>query len=87
MIVTSMQRGGMETFTMNVYRAMDRTKVQFDFLLHRDFKGDYDDEIERMGGRLYRIRRQNPLDPVIGTPSTRSSPSTIMMSCMPSSTV
>lgn len=63
MIVTSMQRGGMETFTMNVYRAMDRTKVQFDFLLHRDFKGDYDDEIERMGGRLYRIRRQNPLDP------------------------
>ncbi len=62
MIVTSMQRGGMETFTMNVYRAIDRSKVQFDFLLHRDLKGDYDDEIERMGGRIYRIRRQNPLD-------------------------
>lgn len=63
MVMTSMNRGGMETFTMNVYRAIDRSKVQFDFLLHRGFKGAYDDEIEALGGRIYRICRQNPLDP------------------------
>lgn len=63
MVMTSMDRGGMETFTMNVYRAIDRSKVQFDFLLHRDFKGAYDDEIERLGGKIYHVRRQNPFDP------------------------
>lgn len=63
MVMTSMNRGGMETFTMNVYRAIDRTKIQFDFLLHRDFKGAYEDEINALGGRIYRVRRQNPLDP------------------------
>ena len=63
MVMTSMDRGGMETFTMNVYRAINRDEIQFDFLLHRDFCGAYEEEIQRLGGRIYRIRRQNPLDP------------------------
>ena len=58
-----MNRGGMETFTMNMYRHIDRSVVQFDFLLHRGFKGDYDNEIKSLGGRIFYIRRQNPLDP------------------------
>ena len=29
-----LDRGGAETFVMNVYRQIDRTKVQFDFLVH-----------------------------------------------------
>lgn len=62
MIMTSMDCGGMETFTMNIYRAIDRSKVQFDFLLHRPHHGDYEDEIERLGGKIFRIGRQNPLD-------------------------
>lgn len=62
-VTTNMNRGGLETFTMNVYRSLDRTKVQLDFLLHRPERGAYDDEIEALGGRIYRIRRQNPLDP------------------------
>lgn len=63
MVMTSMNRGGMETFTMNMYRQINRELLQFDFLLHRDFKGDYDEEIESLGGKIYRIRRQNPFDP------------------------
>lgn len=59
-VVTYMGRGGLETMIMNYYRQMDRTKVQFDFLVHRDFRADYDDEIERLGGRIYRIRRLIP---------------------------
>lgn len=61
-VTTNMNRGGLETFTMNVYRALDRSRVQLDFLLHRPTRSAYDDEIEALGGRIYRIRRQNPLD-------------------------
>lgn len=52
---TIMDRGGAETMVMNYYRHIDRTRVQFDFLVHREQRGAYDDEIERMGGRIYRM--------------------------------
>lgn len=53
-VVTIMNRGGIETMIMNYYRAIDRTKIQFDFLVHRQERGDYDDEIESLGGRIFR---------------------------------
>lgn len=59
-VVTYMGRGGLETMIMNYYRHIDRTKVQFDFLVHRSFRADYDDEIEVLGGRIYRIGRLIP---------------------------
>ena len=40
---------------MNYYRHIDRSKIQFDFLVHRVFRADYDDEIESLGGRIYRV--------------------------------
>ncbi len=52
---TIMDRGGAETMVMNYYRHIDRTKVQFDFLVHREQRGAYDDEIEALGGRIYRM--------------------------------
>ena len=52
---TVMDRGGSEAMTMNFMRNMDRSKVQYDFLVHRDYKGAYEDEIEMMGGKIYRI--------------------------------
>lgn len=62
-IVTYMGRGGLETMIMNYYRHIDRSKVQFDFLTHRDEKWDYDDEIESLGGRIYHLPRLNPFSP------------------------
>lgn len=59
-IVTYMGRGGLETMLMNYYRAIDRNRIQFDFLTHRDFRADYDDEIEALGGRIYRLPNLNP---------------------------
>ena len=59
-VVTYMGRGGLETMIMNYYRHIDRSKVQFDFLVHRDFRADYDDEIEALGGRIFRIPRLVP---------------------------
>lgn len=59
-IVTYMGRGGLETMLMNYYRHIDRNKVQFDFLVHRDFEADYDKEICELGGRIYHISRLIP---------------------------
>ena len=39
-IVTYMGRGGIETTLMNYYRHMNRSQVQFDFLVHREFRAD-----------------------------------------------
>ena len=54
-LFTIMNRGGAETMVMNYYRRIDRSKVQFDFIVHREERGDYDDEIEALGGKIYRI--------------------------------
>ena len=48
-IVTTMNRGGLETMLMNYYRNIDKSKIQFDFLLHRSEKSDYEDEIKDLG--------------------------------------
>ena len=60
-IVTYMGRGGLETMLMNYYRQIDRSKIQFDFLVHRDFEADYDEEILAMGGKIYRLPPLNPI--------------------------
>lgn len=59
-VVTYMGRGGLETMLMNYYRNIDRSKVQFDFLTHRDFKADYDDEILALGGKIFHLPNLNP---------------------------
>lgn len=51
--VAGLTRGGFETFIMNVYRQIDRTKIQFDFLY--SFDGIYVEEIHALGGKTYQI--------------------------------
>ena len=46
---------------MNYYRCLDTQKIQFDFLVHCQKKADYDEEIESMGGRIYRVPSLNPV--------------------------
>ncbi|MGY6766144.1 glycosyltransferase family 1 protein [Faecalibacterium prausnitzii] len=50
-----MDRGGAETMIMNLYRHIDRSKLQFDFIVHSKEKGAYDNEIEKFGGKIYYI--------------------------------
>lgn len=54
-VVGIMNRGGLETLLMNIYRKIDRTKIQFDFLVHQDQKGVFDDEIKSLGGQIYKV--------------------------------
>ncbi|WP_027375718.1 glycosyltransferase family 1 protein [Kaistella palustris] len=59
-VVTTMNLGGLENFLMNLYRNIDRSKIQFDFLVHRDAPGTFDDEIRSLGGRIYNVGPINP---------------------------
>ncbi|MBO5069698.1 MAG: glycosyltransferase family 1 protein [Roseburia sp.] len=61
-IVTTMERAGLETMLMNYYRHIDRTKVQFDFLKHRDGIHAYDEEIKALGGNIYTVPSFHPLN-------------------------
>lgn len=47
--------GGTEAFLMSQYRAIDKSKVQFDFLNVYDKKIACQDEIESMGGKIYHL--------------------------------
>ena len=49
--------GGAESRTMDLYRHMDRSRVQFDFLVHTTEKGHFDKEIAELGGHIYRVPR------------------------------
>lgn len=55
MVIGKMDRAGAETIVMNIYRNIDREKVQFDFAVHSNEKADYDDEILALGGRIFRF--------------------------------
>lgn len=50
-----MDCGGAETMIMNLYRHVDRSKVQFDFLVHTTKKCFFDDEIRQLGGNIYSV--------------------------------
>ena len=52
-VVTVMNMGGIENLLMNLYRNIDRDKIQFDFVVHESKKGFFDDEIINLGGRIY----------------------------------
>lgn len=54
-ILTKMDVGGAETLLMNIYRNIDRTKYQFDFIVHAETEGYYDSEIKRLGGHVIKI--------------------------------
>ena len=68
-ILHSMNRGGTEAMLMNYFRNIDRSRVQFDFLLTESRKCQYEDEIEKLGGRVFRVPRlslRNPFPYISG---------------------
>ena len=56
-VLGNTQLGGAESRVMDLYRHLDRSKVQFDFLVHTDQEGHFDQEITGLGGRIYRVPR------------------------------
>ena len=58
-VIGIMNRGGAEAMIMNLYRNIDRTKVQFDFVENSFERAAFDDEIEALGGKIYRCPHFN----------------------------
>ncbi|MCH5224950.1 MAG: glycosyltransferase family 1 protein [Muribaculaceae bacterium] len=60
-VLSSLKKNGTETFVMNVFRNIDRSKIMFDFLVLNDEKEGFYDEIISLGGRVYFLppRRHN----------------------------
>lgn len=54
-VIGKMDRAGAETLIMNIYRTIDRSKIQFDFMVFTDEQADYDEEIEQLGGVIYHM--------------------------------
>lgn len=63
-IVQGMNRGGIETMLMNYYRNIDRSKIQFDFLMTEETVCDYESEIIELGGKIYRLPRISIINPI-----------------------
>ena len=55
--------GGVESFLVNYYRNIDRSKIQFDFLCNSYEKVAYEDELISLGGRTYHFtsRHDSPV--------------------------
>ena len=47
-----MNYAGTETLLINIYRNIDRNKIQFDFAVCDTNRGDYDEEIKSLGGKI-----------------------------------
>lgn len=61
-IVHTLNRGGMESRIMDLYRNINHDKYQYDFYVESGKSGIFDDEVKRLGGRVYQskgIRRYN----------------------------
>ena len=54
-VMGKMLGGGVEAFVMNYYRNIDRTKVQFDFIIDNDSTYVPRKEIESLGGRIIEV--------------------------------
>jgi len=60
-VLGKLDRGGVETWLVQVVRHVDRRKYQMDFLVHSESPGAYDEEVQALGSRI--IPCLNPLNP------------------------
>lgn len=61
-ILQRMEAGGTQALLMNIYRKIDRSLIQFDFLVEYPEKNFYDDEIISLGGKIYYSNVRNDLN-------------------------
>lgn len=52
-VVRYLEQGGIQNLLLNLYRKIDKSQIQFDFLVSG--KGFFDDEVKSLGGIIYTI--------------------------------
>lgn len=53
--INTLSVGGAETFIMKVFRALDRSRYVFDYLINDQDEGAYEKEVLQLGGRVYHV--------------------------------
>lgn len=53
--IGSLNVGGSQSMVMELYRNIDREKIQFDFIIDRKYETFYEDEINFLGGKVYKF--------------------------------
>ena len=53
-VLGGMGIGGIETWLMRIYRKVDKSEIQFDFLVTAKEEQTYDQEIKDLGGRIFK---------------------------------
>lgn len=56
-VIGILNQGGAETMIMNLYRHIDRKKIQFDFVENENDGAFFDHEVLSLGGRIYHCPR------------------------------
>lgn len=56
-VIGTLANGGMESFLLNLYRHVDRSRIQFDFVVgsQNGWCQSYADEIRNLGGEIYTL--------------------------------
>lgn len=52
-MIGCMEMGGSQTMVLNLYRTMDRSKVQFDFIVDHPNRMDLADQFKELGAKIY----------------------------------
>lgn len=55
-VLSGLHTGGVQSFVMNYYRAIDKDKIQFDFAVMDEVEGDLEEEALSLGARIFRLR-------------------------------
>lgn len=61
-VLGDLNLGGAEALVMNIYRNIDRDRIQFDFVIHTENECAYNQEIRNMGGNIFAVPRYNGLN-------------------------
>lgn len=54
-VIGALNMGGAENLLLSLYRGVDRSRVQFDFLVYTQESGVLEDELLALGGRVHRL--------------------------------
>lgn len=60
--IGTLELGGSQSFVMELYRNIDRTKIQFDFIIFEGWRGPLYEEIISLGGRVFESPKYNGLN-------------------------
>ncbi len=61
-MIGSLSVGGSQAFVMNLYRNIDRNKIQFDFIVDSSDDNFFEDEIVKLGGKIFYFPKFNGLN-------------------------